>query len=216
MKLAWWNRPLLRLAGLLIKLNFATCRVTSNRPAVYPKRCIAATWHRGAIFFLYYFRKLKPAILVSRSRDGELLAAYISQMGGIPVRGSSSRGGIASLKLILSALKSGSFNITATVADGPRGPRYIAKEGMIILAMKSGLPLYPIMWSCDRAWIFKKAWDRTMVPKPFSRIRVEFGEPIFYPPRLDKEQLEAARLHLQNVLEAMRMELDREAGHQDP
>jgi lysophospholipid acyltransferase (LPLAT)-like uncharacterized protein len=211
-----WTRPLLWLAGFMLRLAFSTCRVISLTPWEVQARSIGVTWHRASIFFLYYVRRTRPAIMVSRSRDGELLSAFIRQMRGIPVRGSSSRGGVAALKEMAAGLNSGRFSHSATVADGPQGPRYVAKEGMIMLSMLSGVPLIPVMWSCDRAWILRKSWDKTMIPKPFARVWMEMGSPIYYPPAMNKEELQAARLELQNTLEEMRQRLDRLAGHRDP
>ncbi len=220
MKSSFLMKPLLWLAGLLVRLNFATCRKRySERSQNYGphlRDMLGVTWHRGAIFALYLFASHKPAVLVSRSKDGELLATFIKQLGAIPVRGSSSRGGVAALTTILRMLKSGQALSAATVADGPRGPRYQAKEGMIILAMKSGLPLLPLMWSCDRAWVFKNAWDKTMVPKPFAKVWIELGPLLRYPASMSKEELEEARLHLQQTLEEMRLRLDALAGYQEP
>ena len=208
---------LLKVAGALIRLMFATCRVRQT-PGSYPTppRAIGVTWHRGAIFALYFYSPLKPAILVSRSNDGELLAQFISQMGGIPVRGSSSKGAVAALKTMLKTLKEKQANYAATVADGPRGPRYKAKEGMIIMSMLSGIPLYPLMWSSKNPWVFKNTWDKTIVPKPFSTIWVENGQPIYYPKKMDKQQLEDARKGLEDTLEEMRLRLDKLSGYQEP
>lgn len=211
-------KPLLAIAGFLIKIMFSTCRkrYTPQSYRASVASGIGVTWHRGAIFSLYVFASLDPAILVSRSRDGEMLASFIKQLGATPVRGSSSRGGAASLKTMLSLLATKQVRTAATVADGPRGPRYKAKEGMIILAMKSGLPLYPLMWSCEKAWVFKKAWDKTMIPKPFTKVWIEIGQPIHYPSKMNKEDLERARLHLEETLEEMRLRLDGMCGYQDP
>ncbi|MDR1397862.1 MAG: lysophospholipid acyltransferase family protein [Desulfarculales bacterium] len=211
-----WTRPLLWLAGLLLKLNFATCRVTHLTPWEIKDRSIGVTWHRASIFFLYYTRKKKPAIMVSQSRDGDILSAFISQLRSVPVRGSSSRGGLAALKELAAGFKSGRFRHAATVADGPQGPPYVAKEGMIMLSVLSGAPLIPMIWSCDRAWIFRRAWDKTMIPKPFARVWMEMAPPISYPAKMSKEEMEAARKALQNQLEEMRRRLDALAGHRDP
>lgn len=215
-----FQQLLLKMAGAILRLMFATCRVKYSAQSLAkndaPDKAIGVTWHRGAIYALYFYAPLKPAILVSRSKDGQLLAGFISQMGGLPVRGSSSKGGVAALKSMLSIFKSNQASYAATVADGPRGPRYQAKEGMIILAMKSGLPLYPLMWSCKRAWVFSKTWDKTMLPKPFATIWVENGQPIYYPRRMSKPELETARLQLQQKLEEMRLRLDKLSGYQEP
>ncbi len=222
---AWQKARFWLLANLgarLIKLIFSTCRVQVLTPEADRRLMsgqwgvIGATWHRAAVFFLYYYGRLKPAIMISRSKDGELLARYLEVMGGVPVRGSSSRGGREALREMEAMLKSGRVTQAATVADGPRGPRYQAKAGMILLAMRTGLPLLPLMWSTDRAWIFRNSWDRTMIPKPFATIKMAYGREIYFPADLDKEGMEAARLELERELNRLREELDALCGHRDP
>jgi lysophospholipid acyltransferase (LPLAT)-like uncharacterized protein len=210
------------LGARLFKLLFATCRVKVLTPEADRRllsgqwSVIGATWHRAAVFFLYYYGRLGPAIMISRSKDGELLARYLKVMGGVPVRGSSSKGGGEALREMEDMIKSGRVTQAATVADGPRGPRYLAKPGMILLAMRTGRPLLPLMWSCDRAWVFGRSWDRTMIPKPFSTVVMVYGRELYYPPDLDKEGLEAARLELEGELNRLRVQVDELCGHHDP
>ncbi|MFH1057248.1 MAG: lysophospholipid acyltransferase family protein [Pseudomonadota bacterium] len=210
------------LGGRCLRLLLKTCRVSIDSPQavqtylVERQPAIAVTWHRGAIFFLYLFGPWRPAIMVSRSKDGELLARFISLMGGIPVRGSSSRGGGEALLAMAEQVKRGEVSFAATVADGPRGPRYQAKPGMIRLAAMTGLPLLPIMWSADRVWTFHKAWDRAMLPKPFAKVVAKAGRELRYPPELGREQLAAACAELDQELNRLRAELDQHTGYQDP
>ncbi len=210
------------LAGRLVGLMLRTCRVGILSPReeqLYLREknpLIAATWHRGAIFFLYFFGHLRPAIMVSRSKDGEFLARFIELYGGLPVRGSSSKGGGAALRTMAEMVGSGQTNFAATVADGPRGPRYQAKAGMIMLAMHTGLPLLPVMWSADRAWVLKKTWDHTMIPKPFAKVKLMAGRELRYPQHLDKQGLEAARLELERELNRLREELDHLCAFVEP
>lgn len=213
---------LVRLGGWLCRLWFATCRVEILSPEEETRflkgrePCVAVTWHRGAIFFLWLFGRLRPAIMVSRSRDGEYLARFISMMGGIPVRGSSHHGGRQALERMAEMLRAGLCQHAATVADGPRGPRYVAKKGMVALASRTGLPLLPIMWSADRLWTFPKSWDHTILPKPFARIKVKAGRILRYPPRMTPEQTERARQQLEDELNRLKDELDRLCGYQEP
>ncbi len=210
------------LAGRALGLMFKTCRfeILTPEPARHfleeGHPCIGVAWHRSAIFFLYFFKRLKPAIMVSASRDGEYLARFISMLGGVPVRGSSHRRGSQALKAMADLLARGQCRYAATVADGPTGPRYRAKKGMILLAQRSGLPLLPIMWSCDRAWVLKKAWDRTMIPKPFARIRLMAGRELRYPRRMSPREMERARRELEDELNRITRELDAICGYQDP
>jgi len=201
-----------------LKAIFATCRLELINPQVLEGilssrlRVVGATWHRTAIFFLYYFRKVKPAIMISRSRDGEYLARFVELMGGMAVRGSSHHGGGEALREMAEALTSGRCPSAATVADGPRGPRYQAKKGMIVLAQRTGLPLATLMWSADRAWVLRKTWDLTMIPKPFARIKVAAGQVFNYPAEMSPREQEAARKELEDELNRLRVELDAMCG----
>ncbi|BEQ15024.1 hypothetical protein FAK_20900 [Desulfoferula mesophila] len=210
------------IAAMLVRLVFCTCRVKILRNDLVEKYFnqgrsgIGVTWHRGAIFSLYYFGRIHPAVMISRSKDGEYLARYLKIMGGVPVRGSSSRGGLAALKEMAQYLLEGPARYAATVADGPRGPRYVAKKGMISLAARTGLPLLPLMWSAKRVWVLKNTWDRTMIPKPFATIYFSAGREFRYPPDIKGEAMEAALRELQDELNRVKDELDAISGYQDP
>jgi hypothetical protein len=218
----WTQRAAFWLAGQvgarLTRLMFRTCRVELVPPNLDEEHFseqqpfIGVTWHRSAIFFLFHYGEQHPAIMISRSRDGEYLARFTAAMGGVPVRGSSRHGGMEALIAMANLLKAGEVKYAATVADGPRGPRFVAKPGMILLAMRTGLPLIPLMWSSRRVWVFKKTWDRTMIPKPFARVLVSTGKAFQYPSKMSAEDMEAARLELETELNRIREKLDRLCG----
>ena len=211
-----------QLAARLARTLFRTCRIQILCPEMveeYFERGrpgIGVTWHRGAIYALYFFGPQHPAVMISRSRDGEYLARYLRIMGGVPVRGSSSRGGMAALREMADYLSQGQGSYAATVADGPRGPRYQAKKGMIALAARTGLPLIPLMWSAKRVWVLKNAWDRTMIPKPFAKIVLNAGRVLHYPPDLKGAELEQARQELEDELNRVKDDLDAITGYKDP
>ena len=219
-RLLYWL--VVKLGGGLLRLIFLTCRVEILNPEVRKKYfdegrpAIGVTWHRAAIFFLYYFGPQKAAVMISRSRDGEYLARFTRMMGCVPLRGSSKKGGFAALKGMADFLKSGQGLYAATVADGPNGPRYKAQKGMIALAMLTGIPLIPILWSSNRVWVFKKAWDRTMIPKPFAEIKAMAGRQFTFPPKMTDREIETARLELEAELNRLRDYLDALCGYQDP
>jgi lysophospholipid acyltransferase (LPLAT)-like uncharacterized protein len=213
------------LAGLLgtwlIKCLLATCRVELlNREVLQGMRSkrlrvVGATWHRAAIFFLYYFRKIKPAVMISRSKDGEYLARFVENMGGVAVRGSSQHGGLKALDEMAEVLLTGKCPTAGTVPDGPKGPRYKAKKGMIALAQRTGLPLATIMWSADRAWVLRKSWDLTMIPKPFAHIKMIAGKTFTYPLEMPPQEMEKARQDLEDELNRLRREVDAACGQTD-
>ena len=219
-RLVYWLAT--NLAGRLLRLIFKTCRVERLSQEVEEHYfgnqlpVIGVTWHRHAIYFLHYYAAQKPAIMISRSKDGEFLARYLKMMGGIPVRGSSRRGGLAALKTMVEMVHDGRVSYAATVADGPNGPRYVAKKGMIILAQRTGLPLLPLMWSTNRAWVFKGSWDRTCIPKPFARIKVAVGRPFIFTGKMSPEQMEEARRDLEREMNRLKDYVDGLTGYQDP
>ncbi len=218
-RLGFWLAAL--VGSWLLRALFATCRVELQDRGILAAikakrlRAVGATWHRTAVYFLYYMGQLKPAIMISRSKDGEYLARFVERMGGVPVRGSSLHGGREALDEMAQALKSGRSTCAATVADGPRGPRYRAKKGMIVLARRTGLPLVTIMWSADRAWVLRKTWDLTMIPKPFAHIKMVVGKMFKYPPTMSPKETEKARQELEDELNRLRRELDDMCGQTD-
>ncbi len=216
------NRIVAGFGARVLKLWFATCRLTIVGREIYERYglgeggTVGATWHRGAIFLVWFFRRIHPMIMFSRSRDGDLLAGFAERLGVIPVRGSSSRGGGEALRKMTEFLSGPGLRKAATVLDGPRGPRCVAKKGMIVLAREAGVPLVPIMVSAHPAITLRKTWDRTLIPLPFSRAVVMFGEPWTIPRDLSGGDLEALRQEVEDTLNAMMREADRMTGYQEP
>lgn len=164
------------VSQLLIK----TLRVELEiHPNVVPNRQYAyGFWHDkqfAPITMMAKFGHEKRAGLVSASKDGDMLASWIKRLGYYAVRGSSSRKALSGLVNLLAAAKEGySFGIAA---DGPRGPKYVAKSGLSFLAYKAGLDVIPIGVAISSAWKFK-SWDQYQLPKPFAKIVVYVGEPL--------------------------------------
>lgn len=119
--------------------------------------------------------------LSSRSKDGEY-AAYISKkLGHIPVRGSSKKGtvekgGKEAMEIYTQQVSAG-FNGGITV-DGPKGPRRKVKPGILLIAQKTGAGILPITASYNNCWEFN-SWDRFKIPKPFSKISINYGKLYF-------------------------------------
>jgi len=178
-------------------------------------KVVAATWHRGAIFLVWFLGKFHPMIMFSRSRDGELITRLAEQFGVIPIRGSSSRGGKDAWRGMLDFLSGPSPRKAATVLDGPRGPRCVAKKGMVVLAKEAGVPLMPIAVSACPALTLKKTWDRTLIPLPFSRVTVIFREPWNIPKKLSRQELELWRRTVEGTLNEMMHEADADTGYKE-
>jgi lysophospholipid acyltransferase (LPLAT)-like uncharacterized protein len=139
-----------------------------------------AFWHQDELSFVPAFGKAHIVALVSYSKDGTIMASALRFFGYKVVRGSSSRGAAAGLIALMREVKNG-FSGTMAV-DGPRGPRYVAKEGMTRLAEKTGRPIIPARAFPRRYYEFKKSWSHAKLPLPFSRVDIVFGKPGFYSP----------------------------------
>ena len=136
--------------------------------------------------------------MVSASRDGAYIARLAEQMGHVPVRGSSNRGGVKALLEIIRAMKKHQLN-AAIVADGSQGPARKVQAGCILMASKSGKPIFPIAWACNR-FIRINSWDQTLIPLPFSTLVIRHAEPLSVPPSLSAKQVEAYRAELEHRL----------------
>ena len=161
---------------------------------------VGVCWHEAALVHAFAQRGRGLAILVSRSRDGERVAALLDALGfGEAVRGSSSRGGTAAARA--AADRAGRGDAVGVLVDGPRGPARAAKPGAARLARLAALPL--VAFGCAaRPAIRFGSWDRTLLPLPFARVVVVCGEPFEAPAdsaagalqaRLDQAQAEAER-----------------------
>lgn len=207
-----------KVVAPLVRIWFGSCRVEVlneqllQEYAYSPEPVVVGTWHRAALFFLYYFGKFNPMIMISQSKDGEMLAQYAAAMGVIPARGSSSRGGLDALEQMRKHLRSGG-KACATVLDGPRGPAYVAKKGMLVLSKMTGAPLMSAIWSANRTLTLKNSWDKTVLPLPWSRVCVAVGEPIHIPAETGSEELERYRRMVQEQLNEMMAEVDRRCGY---
>lgn len=169
--------------------------------------CIHVLWHGRLLPCAYYHRDHGLATLISQHRDGDYIAGVVERWGFHAVRGSSSRGGAAALLQMVRLLRDGVP--LAVTPDGPRGPRQKMKPGPLFAAQRAGVPLIPVSAGADRAWWFG-GWDRFMVPKPFARIHLAYGEPMFVPPEADAAEVERLAKVLEDRLNALTREVD---GH---
>lgn len=211
---------IIHLGTRVLSLWFSTCRIRIVGEAYHReyilsnRKMVGATWHRNAVFLVWFFRKVHPMIMFSRSRDGDLIASFAEKLGVIPVRGSSGKGGREALEIMNDYLTRPGNHKAATVMDGPVGPACIAKKGLIALAKETGQPLLPIMMSASPAITFHKAWDKTILPLPFSRVVVSYREPWMVEKNTDESELERLREDVEKTLNDMLKEADSMAGYQ--
>ena len=170
-----------RIAPLFLRGLGATWRFEATLPEgasdVLERRraVVIALWHEELLPILWQHRGLGISAVVSVARDGQYLADAAGRMGYDLIRGSSRRGAAQALLGALRALEE--RRSVAFTPDGPIGPRRVAKAGAVAAAQRAGVPIVPIRAEVARAWRFR-SWDRFVLPKPFSRIRIRYGTPI--------------------------------------
>ena len=164
----------------------------SIAPGIYP------FWHRCVLPATWLFRNRDIGVLTSLSRDGEYIARVIRRFGFVPVRGSSSRGGQRGLLEMETMVKAG--GAVAFTIDGPRGPRYVAKKGPVMLARLTGIPITAFYVAVEKPWVLK-TWDAMLIPKPFSRAYVRVAKNIFVAPDADDGALNRYHAEMQASLE---------------
>jgi lysophospholipid acyltransferase (LPLAT)-like uncharacterized protein len=228
----WWRRirksDTLRgigcwLVAQYIRLAWATGRWeirnanTAERYWREGKPFVIAFWHgRLLILPAMWPTSAKISMLISMHRDGELIARAIGYFGHGTVRGSAAkagsakdRGGVAALRGMLKALKSNEY--VGITPDGPRGPRMRATDGIVTVARMAGVPILPCSFSARSRYVFK-TWDRFVLPLPFSRGVIVWGEPIFVAREADGNALETARLSVEAGLNAVTNQADEIMG----
>jgi lysophospholipid acyltransferase (LPLAT)-like uncharacterized protein len=203
-----------RLYVALSTLWFGTCRVElrsqENLDQVLAHGAgVVPFWHYSVFYMLHHLRRYPGVAMVSASKDGEYIARVARLLNFETVRGSSNRSGVRALKGMVDHVKQGKN--AGIVADGSQGPPLKAQPGAILLAAKSGSPIMPIVWAVKRYKAFN-SWDRTVIPLPFSRIILEYGELIWVEPELTAETVEQYRQRLEAAMNSMYRRLWGEFG----
>lgn len=153
----------------------------------------------------------KIHMLGSAHRDGRLIARVIARFGVSSVIGSTSRGAASGLRTMAALLRRG--ECVAITPDGPRGPPLRAQIGVASIAKLGLAPVLPVSYSTRRA-IRLGSWDRLLLPLPFDRGVVIVGAPIEVPADADGAGLERARQAIEDALNAITREADRQCGRE--
>lgn len=171
---------LLRLLGWSYRFR---CYGSSNvRPPDANPECLLAIWHQNLLAGILAQAGNNFVVMVSRSRDGDPIGDLCTRLGFTVFRGSSrkgdrDKGGGAAKDRMLELLQT--QRLGALTVDGPRGPAKVVKPGIIDIARQSGLPIVPYYPHQSSYWTFNKSWDKFRFPKPFSKVEIVYGEPIY-------------------------------------
>jgi lysophospholipid acyltransferase (LPLAT)-like uncharacterized protein len=169
------------------------------------KNFIYAFWHGRQFMLFHSHRNSGVVIPASESRDGEIQAGILKWFGFDVVRGSSKRKGDRALLGLVDGLRKGKS--LALAVDGPRGPIYEAKRGVTYLAGKLDKQIVPVITSAKSYWIFEKIWDKYLLPKPFTKGIIMYGEPIIVQ-GTGEEELERKRKELEAALNRLMAQAD--------
>jgi lysophospholipid acyltransferase (LPLAT)-like uncharacterized protein len=180
-RLPWHASAGAALGGRLLGALMASCRYREEgaegfaRPWSAGPPVIFNLWHGRLLGPTYHNRGQGVVTLVSQHRDGEYITRAVRRWGYTVVRGSASRGGREALVELIRHVRAG--RSLALTPDGPRGPFQRMKPGPVLIAQRTGAPIVPVGAAADRAWFFG-SWDRFLVPRPFARVRIVYGEPL--------------------------------------
>lgn len=161
------------------------------------KTYLYAFWHNKIYFPMINMKKNsgKIANLVSPSKDGKIIATMLEKHGYLLVRGSSNKNSVKSLVQMIKLLREGVSGGFAV--DGPRGPIYEPKQGIIYAAQKSGVEIVPLGAYINKKWILDRSWDKLQIPKPFSKAGYVIGKPF----KVEKDsEIEKYSEYLKNEL----------------
>lgn len=211
-RLPFWRRaqiPIIAGAAIaLVRAIGPTLRIDTpgyaHTERIYAAggRCIFSFWHRGLFPMLWNARNRSIVVLSSTNFDGQWAARVTRAMGFGVALGSSSRGGLRGLAVLADRIAEG--HDAAFTVDGPRGPRYVAKPGPVLLAQRTRCPIICFHAHSESAYTFEKAWDRFQIPLPFSRVVAAFGPPIEVPANAGRDIVENKHAEMQRMLDQLR------------
>jgi lysophospholipid acyltransferase (LPLAT)-like uncharacterized protein len=187
------NGFVLRLVAFALRAHARSLRLTvENEEPLRAHlatggRIVLASWHQRFYSGICYFGRYNPVIMISESRDGEMIARLAEYLGWRTVRGSSSHGGRAALAALVTALRDGP--VAGHIVDGPRGPAGKIKPGIAVLAQRADARIVPVYVAYARAWQ-ARSWDRFQVPRPWSSVLIRFGRLIEVPADLAGEAMD--------------------------
>lgn len=197
------------LFGILRFLG-VTLRVTTENFPEDDGKSIICGWHGRSLVFGNHYRNRGYWVVISQSRDGDIQNYIYQKLGYRTIRGSTGRGGARAAIEAIRALRDG--GTMAMTPDGPRGPSHVVQGGVMLMALKSGAALVPVGISARPRKLIK-SWDRFLVPAPFARAIMIFGEPIRLPEGACEEKIEQARQQLEAEMIRLEIEAEKRLGY---
>jgi lysophospholipid acyltransferase (LPLAT)-like uncharacterized protein len=199
--IAWAAYWLIRYLGPTLRVEIVGVHNAAQlREAGEP--AIGAFWHRCIFPAVWIFRGRGIVVLNTVNFDGQWTRRVIERLGFGTAQGSSSRGALEGLVTMAKHLEAG--RDVAFTIDGPRGPRYIAKPGPVILARRTGRPISVFHIAVEHGHTFRKSWDLFRLPYPFSRVVMLVAPPIRVPTDAESETITAKQAEMQAALERVR------------
>lgn len=191
------------LVALIYRVYYATLKIQVVNAPDLSKPLLVAHWHGEEWALMGFFKNRGWALMVSHSKDGQLLDRFLKSLGFRTARGSSSKGAASGFLSLIRVIKKEKTSGSLAV-DGPRGPYHEVKAGIVKLASVTELPLYGVRATeISRKWVLKKSWNKAVFPKPFTKMTISFSDPIYVRPKADDEALEDARRKLQVSLDSL-------------
>jgi len=187
------------LGSIVIRFLFSTMSIKeipdgySQNLERQGKHAIYAFWHAHMLLPAYVGRQRNVKVLISQHRDGEYIAQIVQKLGYSVARGSTTRGGAKALLKMIKKIKEESISLA------------------ILLGQKTQYPIIPVMIYLAKYWELP-SWDRFCIPKPFSKARIFYGNPIMVPPKLEKSDVEEYRVSLERALVKLGNEAERMVG----
>jgi len=195
-------------AYFLSRSILSTCKLSIDNGEYFENRAregknmIFCSWHSRLIVLPYYYYNLYKftnlSMMVSKSKDGEIMKRMLEKYKIEAIRGSSTRGGSSAVKTMIRIAKSGKD--TAISLDGSKGPRYIIQPGALLLAQITGLPLIPLTFDTTKKKVLN-TWDKMIIPLPFGHIYAKFADPVFIP--RDTKDLAPYQQQLQETMDTI-------------
>lgn len=188
----------------VVRLLMATVRVEVVGGREHPESIAASgvppilmSWHGHLLPLIHHHRNQGAVALASEHRDGEYITRVLGRLGFGAARGSSTRGGSRGLRELVKAARAG--HPLAITPDGPKGPRHRVKGGALVAARLTGHPILPMVAAADRGWTLG-SWDRFLIPKPFSHVRIVYAPPFRVPRDVDDDGLEQLAKELEREM----------------